>query len=368
MTNLITSFETYCLKLPYKQAISFKSVKEAFGQYVILRLVTQDGTEGIAESVARPEQSGEDARSIAYNLNTFFKDRLLNADPQQHLALLQKCNQIKLCPTEKALIDNALWDLRGKLAGQPVWKLLGGGPIKPIPLTWIAHGNTTDAMISEACKKAQQGYKGLKLKIWKRSQEDVRMVREVRKSVGDDVMIYVDANGSYTETEARTILADLPEHNVALIEEPCSFTDPRRQAELARDLPISLLGDQSCANLESVFNLISFRAVGAVSIKLRRTGLTESLKIASLCEAAGIPAVIGTDSESRIGAMVRFHLRSAIPSLAPWPVETHFFEKLQDDPFAGDFLVENCQAMATDLPGFGATLDAEKLQRYAIRP
>jgi L-alanine-DL-glutamate epimerase-like enolase superfamily enzyme len=107
-------------------------------------------------------------------------------------------------------------------------------------------------------------------------------------------------------------------------------------------------------------------AVGAVSIKLRRTGLTESLKIIALCEAAGVPVVIGTDSESRIGALVRMHLRAAIPSLAPWPSETHFFDKLADDAFAGEFAFVDGTITPSDAPGFGTALDRRKLERYAF--
>jgi L-alanine-DL-glutamate epimerase-like enolase superfamily enzyme len=101
-------------------------------------------------------------------------------------------------------------------------------------------------------------------------------------------------------------------------------------------------------------------------VKLRRTGITESLKIIALCEAAGLPVVIGTDSESRIGSLVRMHLRAAIPSLAPWPTETHFFDKLGDDTFAGDFHFADGTITPTDAPGFGAALDRRKLERYAF--
>jgi L-alanine-DL-glutamate epimerase-like enolase superfamily enzyme len=363
----ITAVETYCLSLPYRQAVSFKGGTEAAGQYVVLRLVCDDGTEGIAESNARADQQGEDAKGLAYNIQTFFKPRLVGADPTQHNFLLTQLNKTKFCRTEKALIDIALWDLRGKLANVPVWKLLGGGPVKPIPLTWIAHGDTTDAMIEQATHKAlDSGYKGLKLKVWKRSEEDLRMVREVRKAVGDKMLIYVDANGTYTETEARTILGRMHDYNVALIEEPCDFIDARRSAAMARVLPVALLGDQTCTTLTEVANLVAIEAVGAVSVKLRRTGLTESLKIIALCEAYGLPVVIGTDSESRIGSQARFHLRAAIPSLAPWPTETHFFEKLADDAFTGEFLVAKGEAQPGDAPGFGAGLDMDKVKKYAL--
>ena len=363
----IRAVETHCLSLPYKKPVSFKRGTEAAGQYVVLRLVLEDGTEGIAEANTRPDQNGEDAHGVARNIQTFFAPRLVGADPTEHRRLLGELGKTKGCRTEKALIDIALWDVRGKLAGLPVWKLLGGGPARPIPLTWIAHGDTTDAMIAEARHKALvEGWKGLKLKVWKRSAEDLRMVREVRQAVGDGFLIYVDANGAYNETEARTILGRMHEHHVALIEEPCDFLDPRRAASMARALPVALLGDQTCESLTEVANQIAAEAVGAVSVKLRRTGFSESLKIIALCEAYGLPVVIGTDSESRIGAQARFHLHTGVPSLAAFPAETHFFEKLADDVFAGEFRVAKGEALPGDAPGFGAALDHKKLEKYAI--
>jgi L-alanine-DL-glutamate epimerase-like enolase superfamily enzyme len=363
----IKAVETYRLKLPYRNAVAFKSVKEAVGEYVILRLVLDDGTEGLAESVCRTSQSGEDATSLAYMLDSFFKPLLIGADPLAHLAILNKLNSVKFCRSAKAMIDIALWDLRGKILGQPVWRLLGGADPDPIPLTWIAHGNTREAQVEEARRKVEErGFKGMKLKTWRRSFEDVRMVGEVRKAIGDDVMIYVDGNGSYSETEARTILAKVVDFNVALIEEPCTFADPARQAALAATLPIAMLADQCAQTIDAVQILLRLQAAGAISVKLRRTGFTNSLKVITLCEAAGVPAVIGTDSESRIGALVRMHLRAAIPSLAPWPTETHFFEKLADDAFAGDFRFKDGQITIDDSPGFGAAIDRAKLEKFAF--
>jgi L-alanine-DL-glutamate epimerase-like enolase superfamily enzyme len=362
----IAAVETLRLKLPYKKAIAFHSVTEASGQYVILRLALDDGSEGIAEAVCRAAHSGEDAASVAYQIETFFRPLLVGADPAGHLALLASIQKIKGCRAAKALIDIALWDLRGKIFGQPVWRLLGGAKPAPVPLTWIAHGNTREAQVAEAKRMAEErGYRGMKLKTWRRSLEDVRMVADVRAAL-PETLIYVDGNGSYTETEARTILTKVADSGVAFIEEPCACVDPARQAALAAALPVALLGDQGCETLPAVNTLLRLNAVGAVSVKLRRTGLTESLKIIALCEAAGVPVVIGTDSESRIGALARAHLRAAIPSLAPWPTETHFFDKLHDDAFAGDFAFAGGTITPNDTPGFGAALDRRKLERYAF--
>ena len=363
----IATVETFRLRLPYKSAIAFRSVRQSAAEYVILRVVLDSGVEGIAESVCRPEHSGEDATLVAYQIENFFKPLLIGFNPLAHATLLASLSRVRACRAAKALIDTALWDLRGKVLQQPVWRLLGGSKPTPVPLTWIAHGNTREAMVGEARRMTQErGYKGIKLKTWKRSLEDIRMVAEVRRALGDEVVIYVDGNGTYSETEARTILTKVSEFNVSFIEEPCTFADPWRQAALAAALPVALLGDQCCDGIDAVNTMLRLNAVGAVSVKLRRTGVTESLKILALCEAAGIPVVIGTNSESRIGSLVRMHLRSACPQLEPWPTETHFFDKLADDAFIGDFQFRDGTITPTDAPGFGASFDPRKVKQYAI--
>jgi L-Ala-D/L-Glu epimerase len=361
----IVGVTAHCLRLPYRGEVQFAHVKQASAEYSIVVLTLDDGTEGIAEAVCRPEFTGEDSRSIAYMIDTFFKPLLVGADPLHHLTILERLDRIRDCRAAKSLIDIALWDLRGKLLGQPVWRLLGGGPAKPVPLTWVAHGNTREAMLAEASERVlDRGYKGLKLKVWKRSDEDVALVRDVRKAVGDSPSIYVDANSKYTEYEARTILAKIADHRVDFIEDPCRGSDLTRMAQLAQSLPIAILGDLHCNSLNAVQAHLSARAVGGISVKLRRTGFTESLKIIALCEAAGVPMAIGTDSESRIGAMPRVHLRMAIPSLAHAPIETHFFDKLASDVFAGDFSFKDGAITPTDAPGFGATIDRRTLETF----
>src|SRR5262249_57635210 len=90
----IASVETIRLKLPYKKPISFASLTESTGQYVILRIVLSDGTEGIAESVCRPGHTGEDAVIVAYQLETFFKPLLLGVAPLLHPPLLSNILQV----------------------------------------------------------------------------------------------------------------------------------------------------------------------------------------------------------------------------------------------------------------------------------
>jgi L-alanine-DL-glutamate epimerase-like enolase superfamily enzyme len=363
----ILDVTTHCLRLPYRGEVQFARMKQSNAEYCLVIVKLDDGIEGIAEAVCRPEFSGEDARAVAYQIDTFFKPMIVGAEPLHHLSILAGLDGIRDCRAAKSLIDVALWDLRGKLLGQPVWRLLGGGPARPVPLTWVTHGNTRQAQLDESKRMTlDKGYKGLKLKVWRRSEEDVALVRDVRASVGDDLTIYVDANSKYNEFEARTILSKIADYRVDFIEDPCRAVDLARMAQLAQALPIAILGDLTCNSLLAVQSHLAERAVGGISVKLRRTGITESLKIIALCEATGIPVVIGTDSESRIGALPRVHLRMAIPSLADAPIETHFFDKLASDAFAGEFDVRAGEITPSDAPGFGAALDRRMLETFAF--
>ena len=354
-------------RLPYRGIVNFRSVTEDRGEYALLRIIADNGQEGLAEAVCRPEQHGEDAAALANTINTLFKPRLIGLDPLAHLAAHTAMNRVKFCRSAKSLIDVALWDLKGKILGQPVWRLLGAAKPQPVPLTWLVHGNSREAMVAEAVRQRdERGYNSMKVKTWKRNMEDVRTVEEIRNALGDSAFLYVDGNGSYTEGEARSILARVADYNVTFIEEPCKFTDPVRQARFAAQMPLPLLGDQCLQSLEEVQLHMRLGAIGAVNIKLRRTGFTQSLKIAAVTEAAGLPVIIGTDSESRIGAMARIHFRAALPWLAPYPAETHFFDKLVDDPFRGDFLFKDGAITPSDAPGFGAGVDLQKLESLSI--
>ena len=113
---------------PTATRCSSPSLKQASAEYAIVVIRLDDGTEGIAEAVCRPEFTGEDSRSLAYMVATFFKPLMVGMDPLHHLTILNKLDRIRDCRAAKSLIDIALWDLRGKLLGQPVWRLLGGGP------------------------------------------------------------------------------------------------------------------------------------------------------------------------------------------------------------------------------------------------
>ncbi len=329
-------------------------------------MTTRDGTVGIAEVTGIPNIPDSDPAVLAAQFDRFFRPLLEGADPLDHERLLVALERVRGATIAKALIDTALWDLKGRIAGQPVWQLLGGTRPRPVPVTAILFGDTPAAMLEDAQRSVARGIRALKVKLWRHSMDDVHLVRDIRAAVGEDVLIYADANHSYSENEALALLPLLAEYGVALIEDPCNLPLERMSA-LRAALPISLLGEIPIDSLDTAERYIAAQAVGAISLHPRRTGITETLKIIALCEAAGLPAIVGTDLESNVGALARAHLRAAIPALDPWPSEIQFFERLAGDVMSEPLAVVDGAIAVPERPGFGATIDPEKLRRYRVK-
>ena len=146
-------------RLPYRKAVNFRSVTEDRGQYALIRIIADNGQEGIAESVCRPEQHGEDASALARTIETLFKPRLIGLDPLAHFSALEAINKVKFCRSAKALIDVALWDLKGKRANMPCYQLLGGKSRVAVPVYDHAHEGKTFESVEEAIAALADGGK-----------------------------------------------------------------------------------------------------------------------------------------------------------------------------------------------------------------
>jgi L-alanine-DL-glutamate epimerase-like enolase superfamily enzyme len=363
LSDALARVELFALDLPYQSKVQFRSSQGAGGTYALLRLTTRDGAVGIAEVTGIPNVPDSDPVVLAAQFDRFFRPLLAGADPLDHSGVLAALERVRGGAIAKALIDTALWDLRGRIFGAPVWRLLGGSPPAPVPVTAILFGDTAAAMLEDAERTVARGIRALKVKLWRHSIDDVYLIRDIRAAVGDDILIYADANHAYSEGEARALLPQLAAYGVAFIEDPCSLP-AERLALLSRELPIPILGEIPIDSLATAQRYIELQAVGALSLHLRRTGVTETLKIVASCEAAGLPAIVGTDLEAGIGALARLHVRASIPSLAAWPSEIQFFERLAGDVLAEPLAVVDGAIAVPDRPGFGASIDATKLERY----
>ncbi len=209
-----------------------------------------------------------------------------------------------------AAVDVALWDLLGKATGQPVYKLLGGYRDE-IPA--YASSNTLDSVeeyaeLAHEC--VERGYRAFKLHIWGRPKDDVAACRIVRETVGDDVVLMLDASSQYSVEDAIWVGRALEELNYYWLEEPIDHYNFSGLAELGRKLRIPLaVGEATQGSVSDAANHIKL-GVGEIFLTdpMLKAGFTGAIKTAHLWEAFGLRCAVH-------GSVIAcLHTALAIPS------------------------------------------------------
>ena len=268
-------------------------------------------------------------------------------------------------------IDTALWDLRGKLEGKSVCELLGGTP-RPFPV----YGSSMRRDITpedEAERltglRERHGYTAFKTRIGSVAGHDVdqwpgrteTLVPTVRKAVGDDVRLLVDANSCYTPAKAIEVGQMLHANGVCHLEEPCPYWQLEWTAEVRRAVQVPVAGGEQDYDLQQWRRIIGMPAVDIVQPDVCYIGgVTRTLRVARWAEAAGLPCVPHSANRSMV-TVYALHIMGAIPNAGSY-VEF----SIEPTSWLDGFLVEPLEAKdgKVDIPagpGWGAEISPEWL-------
>ena len=213
--------------------------------------------------------------------------------------------------------------------------LFGGAVRDEVPLLRILAIKTPPEMAAEGQKLVDKGYRYLKIKVHGEVEEDVARVKAIRKQVGDDVHLTIDANQSYEPKDAITALNRMAEYRIDLCEQPVDADDFEGLALVTRSVPVTVEADEGAGSLREIFQLVSRRMVDAVSLKIPKLGgLRNTLAAARLCEAAHIKYRLGAAVGSRVLSAQALHFACAMPGV-DYACELAEFDRLLDDPFEG---------------------------------
>jgi L-alanine-DL-glutamate epimerase-like enolase superfamily enzyme len=190
-----------------------------------------------------------------------------------------------------AAVDTAVWDLRGKELGLPLWALAGGAqtsvPVYDTEGGWLQHSE--QMIVAHALRAKSEGMGGVKIKIGKPAAEDLRRVSAVREAIGPDMALMVDANQCFTVDEARRRARMLEPLDIAWFEEPLPAEDITGHAELARGTAVPLAVGESIYSVAQFRSYLEARAAAIVQVDVARIGgVTPWLKVAHLSEAFNV--------------------------------------------------------------------------------
>jgi muconate cycloisomerase len=382
----ITGFETFMVALPWRRLHKMAFPGEVLGRYVLVRLRTDDGLDGLGEATVIKEWGGDHGRYFGESpeltvrlIDSVLGPTLLDQDPFDLEAAHRRMDlAIKGYPYAKAALDEALHDLKGKALGVPVYQLLGGLVRAEVPIAHSLGWMDYEAATSEAAAAVAEGIRTIKLKVGRDPTYDVRIVREVRKTIGPDRDIVVDANQGWpTPKHAIAILRRMQEHGIRYAEQPVEGL--ARMARVAQAVDVPIMADESAWTAQDVLEIVERGAADMISLYTTKPGgLHKAKKVAAVAEAAGLPLNVNGSHETGVGNAGNLHLvasTAAVTEAGVFPVTS--LREQQPTQMAGRMYLDDIVTRPFEYrdgclivprsPGLGVELDMGKVAEYRVR-
>lgn len=361
----LTRSSLTAINLPYPRPVHWKDTVEAGCEFMLLRLYTDDGLEGVAEGPIKPTWTGTTRRSLAAALEDMLLPALNGVDLLDAAAVRKRLAPFPENRLAKGLIDNACWDLRAQAKGIPLWRLWGGAA--DVPVSWTVTREKPANMAREAADMVEKhGFKTLKVKGGQGFETDAQALDEIRAAVGPGVSFYVDANTAYTTEEAPAYLRLLADKGSTHGEDPCDLRPTRRFGELQRASPIPLVVDQRCLSLEDA-ELFLEHGARAIGLKAARVGAGVALDIARAADAVGCRVNVGLHAESALGSLASLNVAAAFPRHEDsLPAESTFFLSYADQITHETPKIRGGVVTLGDTCGLAPLVDWNKVERYRI--
>jgi L-alanine-DL-glutamate epimerase-like enolase superfamily enzyme len=363
MNPSIDRIETLLFRIPLATPVEAAAhgVMSAFDM-VVVRLRDSDGATGCGYTALHAGHGN----AIVSIVDNVFRPQLLSQDPRRIewlWAQLWRSHHYsgRGGPVSFALaaVDTALWDLRGRTLGEPLWRLLGG--YRPEVRAYAGNIDLNfprEALLAGATRSLQAGFKSIKMRLGKPTlREDIERVAAMREHIGTDIELMADANEAWRTDQALRALHALREFDLVWIEEPIRPDDYAGYAHLRAQGIVPLAAGENLHSLAEFAALISAAGVDFPEPDLTTCGgITVWMKVARLAEAHGLPVT------SHGAHDIHVHLLAAAPNAAY--LEVHGFGL--DRFIAHPLQMRDGFAIAPDRPGHGVEFDWDALAAYRV--
>ena len=345
-----------------------------FHGWLVVEIFTDDGHHGIGNAALAPHVTKQ-------VIDLYLKPLLIGHDPWDIEFLWQLMYRKTMAFGRKGIgmvaisaVDIALWDILGKSAKQPVYRLLGGRTKPRIPVyASRLYSIELGELAAEAQRYKDEGYKAMKLRFGSGPtdgaagmQHNISLVRTVRETVGDGVDVMADAYMGWTLDYAKRMLPLLEPFNLRWLEEPVIPDDIHGYAELKSIGRIPIAGGEHEFTLYGFREMIEARAVDYIQFDTNRVGgISQARKISALAEAHSVPVI------PHAGQMHNFHVVMASlnsPMAEYFPVvdvevgNELFWYIFKGEPKAKDGFIH----LDDNVPGLGVTVNEEALKKFEV--
>lgn len=281
---------------------------------IVVKITTDTGEMGYGEAAPTAVITGETKESIKSAIINYIKPSIIGLDIAELEVIMEKLqNSILKNTSAKAAVDMAIYDLYSQKYEAPLYKILGGYR-NEITTDITISVNDVSEMVNDSIKAVKDGFNILKIKVGKESEKDIDRITEIRKAIGEDVKLRIDANQGWTSKQAVKIISKLEDKNINidLVEQPVKYWDLEGMKYVTQNTYTRILADESVFSPLDALKIIQEKAADLINIKLMKTGgIYNALKICDIAEMYGIECMIGCMLESKISVSAAANLGAA---------------------------------------------------------
>ncbi|HMJ61814.1 MAG TPA: mandelate racemase/muconate lactonizing enzyme family protein [Bryobacteraceae bacterium] len=243
----IRQIETIPVSVPIRPDVAITSSlgSHTHSPFLLLKVHTDEGLIGVGEVSSTARWSGEDHATAQRVIREYLVPALVGQEALDIEAAVRKMGRaLAGNPFTKAGVELALWDILGKAANLPLYRLLGGAVREVVPLKFSISGASPSKAAELARWAAERGFKTMKVKV-AMGPDDVARVRAVREAIGDDIRLGVDANGGWSPREAVQALRQMMPYRIFFAEQPVPPLDVQWMADVRRQTELPVMADES---------------------------------------------------------------------------------------------------------------------------
>ncbi|MBL8229630.1 MAG: mandelate racemase/muconate lactonizing enzyme family protein [Bryobacterales bacterium] len=373
-TNLkITKVEALYLRLP-----EVKDQCDSGQDALIVSIETDAGITGIGEVDSSPMAvKGAIEGPYSHTITSGLGHLLLNEDPFETERLWFKMYNANVYSGRFGVafqamsgIDMALWDIKGKALGMPVWKLLGGGFHQKIRCYASSLFGATPKATGEMARRFRgQGFNAVKFgwaPMGRDEQTDIALVREARKGLGDSADLLIDAGLVWDAKTALQRAIAFSEQRIFWLEEPLRPDDYEGYRKLASATPVRIAAGEEESGRRGFLELMDRGQIDVAQVDLTRCGgFTEAMKIASLAWDRGVP-VANHGFTTYINVTAALHWLNAIPNALICEFVAEEETNLREQITKQKLRAKDGYLDIPQEPGLGIDLDEEAIRRYRV--
>jgi L-alanine-DL-glutamate epimerase-like enolase superfamily enzyme len=351
----ITRVDIHPMDLALKEPFTIAIGTISAANDILIRIHTDAGIVGIGEACPALPITGE-TQEACLAVAKDIRKLVVGRDPTSIESILGSCGPFfHTAPSVVAAYDMALYDIVGKLAGLPVFRLLGGEKAT-FETDRTVSISTPEIMAAKAKAFLSRGFRTIKVKVGQEPATDVARIAAVREAVGPEATIRIDANQGWKVPQAVSALRQMEKYRIQFAEQPVVAWDLAGLKTVKEESPIPVMADEAVFRPEDALKLVKAEACHYINIKLMKAGgIFNSIKISHVAECANIPCMVGCMNESRIALTAAAHCVASQRNIIFADLDGN--EEHTSDPVVDGFVIKDGMIVVPEIPGLGVDID-----------